>query len=219
MKYYRISDLIDLKIIGNYPQIENVKCNCDPLEDPLFIDNIGYRKVDFIPKTPIGILNERVKLTDSLTSPAMGYTNKLIISTEFKNTLLQFESDNFQLFESEIEIHKAGKVYYWVLNPINFNYENIDYNKSEIFLITSYFSKGEILNIKSSQDLIKEQEKINDLGYPYQLHIEKLILNSNNNKDFVIIDNVKGGIGYFVSEKLKTEIERKGLTGILFVEL
>ncbi len=219
MKYYKISDLIDLKVIGNYPQIEEVKCYCDPIEDPLFIDNIGYKKIDFIPKTPIGILNKNVKLTDSLTSPCMGYTKKLIINDKFKSLLDKFGNGNFQAFRAEIEISKKENIFYWVLNPTSFNYEEIDFNNSEIFLLKDLFEKEEKLDISTLEVFNKEKERVEKIGYPYQFLIEKLMLNPKSNQHFIIIDNLSNGIGYFVSEKLKNEIEEKKITGIKFDEL
>lgn len=218
MKYYRISDVIDLEIIGKYPQIEEVKCDCDPFEDEDFIDNIGYKKIDFIPKTPVGLLNKGAKLTDSLNSPAIGYSNKLIINDKFRNILKNFESFNFQVFKTKVVSTNDEVTYYWILNPILFNYENIDFTNSTFFELKGAFDKQEKLQIKSLKDFNKEKERINKLGYPYRFKIKNISLNYQNKKDFVIIDNVDGGIGYYVSEKLKKEMQ-KNLTGIKFEAL
>lgn len=219
MKYYRISDSVDLNVIGKYPQIEDVKCDCDPIEDPLFIDNIGYKKINFTPKTPIGILNKGAKLTDFLTSPSIGYTKKIIVSDEFKNVLCQFGDENFQFFKSEIEITKNKKVYYWVLNPTNFNYNDIDFKNSEFFLIRDLFIKEEKLNVNSLEDFLTEKNRIEKLGFLYQFHIEKLFIEPKSKRDFIIVDNVKAGIGYYVSENIKKEITKRNLTGLEFIEL
>jgi hypothetical protein len=36
--------------------------------------------------------------------------------------------------------------------------------------------------------------------------------------DFFILNYIEGGVGYFVSESLKIEIEKKGCSGIVFTE-
>ena len=44
-------------------------------------------------------------------------------------------------------------------------------------------------------------------------------MNDKTKELFFILNNVYGGYGYFVSEKLKNEIEDQELTGIKFEEI
>ncbi len=217
MNYYRISETTDLKIIGKYPQIEEVKCiGYDPFENPEFIDNVGYTKIDFSPHIPVGILNKGAKLTDFLSSPSIGYSNKLLISGRFKEVLMKFNDQNFQAFKSKIEIDCENEVDYWVINPINFSYSEIDFKKSQFSLMKNLFVLEEILKVESLDDFLKEKKRIEKKGFPYSFLIDKLVLNPKGNNHFKIINYVKGDIGYFVSESLKMGIEQYGLTGMRF---
>lgn len=215
MKYYKISESSDLNVIGNtYPQIEEAEYTCDPFEDEKFIENIGHKKINFIPKLPVGKLHKKAKLTDFLSAVPNGYTRRLVISNKLKDILPN--KGNYQLFSTKIKLNKNNIIDYWLLNPINFDYNNVDYLKSEYYLITDYFSKGEKLDIRSKEVLLEESKRVDNLGYPYQLIIEKIVLNNNNNNEFIIIDNTKEGISYFVSENLKEIIETEKITGINF---
>ena len=48
------------------------------------------------------------------------------------------------------------------------------------------------------------------------LFIDKVVFNSRIDYSFCSIERVAAGVGYFVSEKLKEEIELAGCTGIEF---
>ena len=200
MKYFRIKESIDIKEIGNtYPQIQDAEYTCNTFEDENFIENIGYKKIDFIPKLPIGKLHKKAKLTDFLSAAPDGYTRRLVISNKLKNRLP--DTGNYQLFSTKIKLNKNNRIDYWLLNPINFYHENIDYNHTEFYLVESSFSKGE------------------KLGHPYQLRMRKLKLNKNNGLDFIIINKILGGVTYFVSDNLKKKIEKEGITGLVFEEI
>jgi hypothetical protein len=215
MKYYKINESINVKEIGNnWPQIEEAEYTCDPFEDEEFIGNIGFKKVDFKPKLPLGKLHKKAQLTDLLSAVPIGFNKRLVISDKLKNIIP--DKGNYQLFSTKIKLNKNNIINYWFLNPINFDYDNIDFLKSEYYLITDYFSNGEKLNIKSKDELLEESRRIDNLGYPYQLKIEKVVLNNKNNNDFIIINNTQGGISYFVSENLKKIIETEKITGIKF---
>ncbi len=218
MKYYKIGESIDGKEIGTYPQIQEANYNFDPFEDKQFIDNLEYKKINFLPKFAIGKLHKKAKLTNLLSAVPMGFSSKLLINSKLKEILASRNNENYQIFNNPILVDNVVNTNYWLLNPTNFNYENINFKESEIYLLKDLFTKVEILEIKSPQDLINEQKRIDKLGYPFQLHIEKLVFDDRKTEDFVIIDNTHGGIGYFVSERLKKDIEDKGISGIKFDE-
>ena len=70
-----------------------------------------------------------------------------------------------------------------------------------------------ILSYKEYANIKKE------IKLPQRLLIEKLWLNTSNIHDFFILENVTGGIGYYVSEVVKNEITALGCTGIRFEEI
>ena len=50
------------------------------------------------------------------------------------------------------------------------------------------------------------------------LIISKLIFDATNVVDFFVVKYITGGVGFFVSERLKKEIETEHCTGIVFTE-
>lgn len=214
-RIYQIEHNTDPQLIGSYPQIEEAIYDCSPLEDPYFIDNVGYKKINFEPKKPVGILTAKAKLTDLLSSPVMGFSNKLLISDILKEILLRSSSTYFQLFNCKIRLNDFIEKEYWILNPISFKLQNVDFKKSEIYLMKGALKKIQELKIHSMEDFFLELNRINQLDSSYRLRFSKLSFIGNED-DFFILNNIKGGVGYFVSEKLKLELEARNVTGISF---
>ncbi len=73
----------------------------------------------------------------------------------------------FSDISTKVELNTNKQTYYWILNPIEFNYLNIDFDKSDIYLMSSLFDKVEKLDIKSFSNFIFEKEMIQNLGYPH----------------------------------------------------
>ena len=65
------------------------------------------------------------------------------------------------------------------------------------------------------EDFFLELNRINQVGSSYRLRFSKLSFKANKD-DFFILNNIKGGVGYFVSEKLKLQLEARNVTGISF---
>jgi hypothetical protein len=110
---------------------------------------------------------------------------------------------------------------YWILNFHEFNYEYIDFPNSKIsytrkaddYKIT-YNTIKEYISLKNFEQF--EAKRLEAIAKEESLSIEKLnLLNQNIDEDFFMIKYVFGGL-YFVSEKLKKEIEDAGCTGIEF---
>ena len=110
---------------------------------------------------------------------------------------------------------------YWILNFYEFNYEYTDFPNSKIsytrkaddYKIT-YNTIKEYINLKNFEQF--EAKRLEAITKEESLSIEKLnLFNQNVDEDFFMIKYVFSGL-YFVSEKLKKEIEDAGCTGIEF---
>jgi hypothetical protein len=73
-----------------------------------------------------------------------------------------------------------------------------------------------MITIKDYKDFKQNEIK---LEWPNNLFIEKVVFKSKVEQDFCTVERVSGGAGYFVSEKLKQEIESAGCTGIKFLPI
>ncbi|MDN3594934.1 hypothetical protein [Zunongwangia endophytica] len=213
---YKIESSINQEEIGIYPQIEEAIYNCDPLNDVQFIDNIGKKEISFEPKTAIGILNKDALLTDLLSAPIMGFSEKLLVSNKMKNILDNYIKDNFQSFKCKIKISPSQIVDYWVLNPIKFNKQLIDYKKSEIYLMRGVLQKVKKINVSTYKEFKAESiELLRNKDELINIKFVNLFLKPND-VPFFAIDNVKGGFKYFISKEVKNIMIKSKITGVHF---
>ena len=151
------------------------------------------------------------------TNSAMGFSNKLLISGKLKTILEKNRKHGMQFFKSPIIQNNLLIEDYWILNMSEFNNDYVDFLNSKILLeeITSENINSLYLSINSLKDYeLKIEEVRGKKGC--NLRIEKLVLSKDKiNNDFFMIRYSFSGI-YFVSEKLKQEIEDAGCTGIEF---
>ena len=218
MNYYIIQESGNLKIIGKYPQTKDIQYNCDVWNEPKFIGQIHFEKVDFEPIIANAILHPKSKQTDLIdANSAMGFSNKLLISGKLKTILEKNRKNGMQFFKSPIIQNNLLAEDYWILNMYEFKNDYVDFLNSKILLeeITSENINSLYLSINSLKDYeLKIEEVRGKKGC--NLRIEKLVLSKDKiDNDFFMIRYSFSGI-YFVSEKLKQEIEDAGCTGIEF---
>lgn len=218
MNYYILQESGNLKNIGKYPQTKAIQYNCDVWNEPKFIGQIHFEKVDFDPIIANAILHPKSKQTDLInTNSAMGFSKKLLISGKLKTILEKNRKHGMQFFKSPIIQNNLLIEDYWILNMSEFNNDYVDFLNSKILLeeITSENINSLYLSINSLEDYEMKIEEIRGKK-GCNLRIEKLVLSKDKiNNDFFMIRYSFSGI-YFVSEKLKQEIEDAGCTGIEF---
>lgn len=218
MSYYILQESGNLKIIGKYPQTKDIQYNCDVWNEPKFIGQIHFEKVDFEPIIANAILHPKSKQTDLIdANSAMGFSNKLLISGKLKTILEKNRKNGMQFFKSPIIQNNLLAEDYWILNMYEFNNDYVDFLNSKILLeeITSENINSLYLSINSLEDYEMKIEEIRGKK-GCNLRIEKLVLSTDKiNNDFFMIRHSFSGI-YFVSEKLKQEIENAGCTGVEF---
>ena len=222
MNYYIIQESHNKKIIGHYPQVENVHHNCHVWDEPRFVSHIDFEKVDFEPITSNAILHKKSKQTDLINAnSAMGFSRKLLISGKLKSILEKNRKNGMQFFKAPIIQNNIIIEDYWILNFYEFNYEYIDFLNSKIsytrkaddYKIT-YNTIKDFINFKNFEQF--ETKRLEASTNEESLSIEILSLfDQNINQDFFMIKYVFAG-SFFVSEKLKKEIEDTGCTGIEF---
>lgn len=219
MKYFRLRFTLNSKYYGSkngYIKGYNHKSS---IYDPKYIGKIRNEKIDFIPHLLDIELFENSKIADLIESGGQVST-KLILSDKLKSIIEKHRKTGMQFFNINI-LHKKN-IYnnYWVLNMYEFNLEFIDFKKC-IIIYRKKDDDFEVTfsakNIQISVNDIKEfnvfiekaKEKLETIT------IEKLVL-KNVNENFFMLKHINGGIGYYVSEYLKQEIEDAGCTGIEF---
>ena len=223
MKYYRLNFSLCTKIRGNNDYIKQsyIKIPNDKMywEEPKFIGSVRNEKIEFQPYLLDIELFSNSKIND-LIMDGGPISTKLTISDKFKSILEDYRKKGMQFFNINIIQSKEIFNNYWILNMYEFNQEFIDFSKCKIIhqekavdFEVSYLVNEKVIFINNQNEFYKfiEKTKINN----EVVWIEKLVLN-NVNEDFFMLKYVFGGVGYYVSEKLKEEIEDAGCTGIEF---
>lgn len=219
MNFFCIQDCLNTKIVGIYPQVQEAIYNCSVWEEPKFVDRVNFIKTDFEPIVANAIIGKKAKLTDLISSGIMGFSLKLLISGKLKNIIKRNQSSGTQFYQSPV-VNKDEYINdYWILNPYQIDMQNIDFEKSEVFLMENTFNKVEKLFIDSLDNFNKQKADIAQRGYPFSILIERLAINNDVTQDFFTLLNVEGGVKYVISENLKVEIEQEGCTGLEFMPI
>ncbi|MDP5201330.1 imm11 family protein [Flavobacterium sp. DG2-3] len=224
MRYYSIHFTIDKKIRGSNDYIKNYNLlipNKNKLyfEEPKFIGNINHTKIDFIPYLLEIELFKKSKVHDLILEGGP-VANYLIVSEKLKELIEKYRNHGMQFFNiSLIDAYQKHKNY-WLLNMYEFSHTYIDFGNSLIYyekqnadFKISYKIEKTLLKVKNISEFMEyiEMAKIK----LENIYIEKLCLKSEIPDDFFALKYVFGSM-YYVSEKLKKEIEDAGCTGIEF---
>lgn len=216
MMYYRINNSCDPKVIGNVnSQADHALFDVD-IKDPNLSRNIFLKKIDNVETviTITPILVKKAKLTDLINGSANGLGGiQLMISNRFKEILSYQNHHGLQFFPMSI-IYKDTKLdNYWLTNPYEFDMAAIDYSKS---LVEIQGLGNQPLREIKIDNLTHFEEVQSTLKLPERVFIKTVALSKNLTKDLIILRWVSGGIGYYVSDSLKQQIEDAGCTGIDF---
>ena len=217
MNYFRIRHTLSTKFLGHYPQIKEVKHHCSVWDEPKFIERFHLEKINLEPIVSTPILYAKSKKTDLIEHLGIGFSYRLLVSGKLKNILEKYRKEGVQYFQCPI-VHKGVEDKgYWIMNVYETNEEYIDYKESEIVLRSRKPEGG----TKLSAVIISSIDEFN-IGRAFHkknnafLFVERIALKEPIKDDFFTLIYIEGGIGYFVSEKLKQEIEEAGCTGIEF---
>ncbi|MBB5395604.1 hypothetical protein [Mucilaginibacter sp. AK015] len=216
MVYYILRNSLNRKITGKYPQTVNAEYSCSVWDEPRFIDHeaVDFKKVNFNPITAKAILAKKAKLTDYMYPGGMGFSKKPLISGKLKAILEITDKQGLQIYNSPV-IYQGSQVEdYWVLNPYIFDMQAIDFKKAEVYLMEMTFTKVKKLDVLTYKDFVMQKAIIKEKGYPYSIYIENVHILENITSDFLVLENVEGGVMYLVSERLKQHLEAEGITGI-----
>lgn len=218
MKCFAIQHSMNTKIVGKIPHTKEVIHNCDVWDEPRFIDRMFFKKIEGKPILSNAVLFPNAKLTDFIVTFGMGFSfGSMLISDKLKKILEGFNVLGLQYFKTFLILNNVKIENYWQTHNFKFAYEYIDFVGSEFYLKNS-----ETRVIDYSKRLIFEnstefEKFVNNREYPYSPIIKTIKFNTNMNLDYFTLRFFELGNGYgIVSEKLKEEIEKQGITGIEF---
>jgi hypothetical protein len=214
--FYRIEPGLDEKVTG----IDDVQSSSAiyPINiwDPIYINQWGHTLIPDYVVLPIPKIKTKAKLTDLMSVYFTGSSYRLTISSRLKAILEKNSHGNIQFIPITIYYKKKYLSDYWLTNILSFDNEKvINYSQSLIFEC-HFTTEIKMITIKDYKDFKQNEIK---LEWPNNLFIEKVVFKSKVEQDFCTVERVSGGAGYFVSEKLKQEIESAGFTGIEFLPI
>jgi hypothetical protein len=230
MKYYSISESIDRKVIGRqYPQSQEAVWPSvinDP--DARFNHPLSFHKYLFTkaPKdviVPDFVIKNSAKITDYISAASTRFP---IISKKMVDIIDKPKSSNIQWLPTHL-LWKETKIGdYFMLNPLNVDYEILDLEKSEFEKIEDSYifnSPKSIFFPKNYQELNFYEKSSLKVGFKERIEVKKVTLNNGLNVDLYYLKNfyIEGGVlsSLIISEKIKQELEADKCTGFDLIEL
>jgi hypothetical protein len=214
--FYRIEPTLDETITGIDDAQSSSAIYPINIWDPIYINQWGNTLIPDYVVLPIPKIKTKAKLTDLMSVHFTGSSYRLTISSRLKEILEKNGHGNIQFIPITIYYKKKYLSDYWLTNILSFDNEKvINYSQSLIFEC-HFTTEINMITIKDYKDFKQNEIK---LEWPNNLFIEKVVFKSNVEQDFCTVERVSGGAGYFVSEKLKQEIESAGCTGIEFLPI
>lgn len=200
--------------MGAYPQVKEVIYTCD-VNDPEFVDNFFIEKIPIKPKVANPVLYLNAKRTDLINIWDTGFSFTKLISGKLKDILMSYRTEGMQFFQCSVFQNGIEYVDFYLWKAYKFEFEFIDFDKSEVYLM-NISKKIEKLPIRNYNEFMTKKQEVDNLGFPFGLMVEKIHFQHDLPEDVFSLRYVEGGMKYFVSQKLKSDIEQSGCTGIEF---
>jgi hypothetical protein len=207
MKYYQLSHSTVEEEVGiTYPQSQTTRESL-PIDHP---QHLWQQKAGILNNValPEPVVHPDAKLSDLLSTTA---TWRLVMSTKLKVILEKYIKEGQCQF-LEMKVHYLSEEYeYWMLNPLEFNMEVIDFATSEIWLCGAGNTKIREMEIKNLTDFEKNSHTLN---MPERVTITSVSFVPNITPDFIQLRNAPSM--FYVSETLRNELIKEGCTGVSF---
>ena len=215
MNYFRIHESCEPDIVGTYPQIQSAVVPTT-IDDNNYIGQFNFTELSPGIQVPKGLLDRKAKVTDLVSTSFPGLTDKRFISDKFYNVLSQSKYTGLQFIETLLMVNKTTNYRYWIINPFQSMYNNLDLEKSSFFHHEGSFSPAKKqLYFENAASIAKVQ---NSMPVGHFLKIENVVFKDQLHDDFFCLKIVEGGIGFYVSEPLKAGIIENNCTGVVFTE-
>ena len=217
MRYFGIEYSLNEDIVGEIPQIKEVIHSCHIEDEPHFIDKFPFEKIEINPILSNVVLNTKSNRTDAIKINSIGFSfGSLVISDRFKKILEQFNCYCVQFFPTYILHENEECMSYWQTHIYKIPYEYIDFKNTDILIKerdTNGKSIQKYLNRTSKEEFLQMTKFIK---YPKMIYLKNISFSNQMNLDFFYLRYTEGNNYGIVSERLKIELEKQGITGIEF---
>jgi hypothetical protein len=212
MVFFRLTYSADEQVIGDYPQSQRENQPVG-IMSPVHYSRAYNRKVGNEISLPQPILHSKAKITDFLS--CVSISARLVASEKAMNILTKYSSNRLLQILSITVLAKNKSLPYWIFHPFNFYYQAVEFEASEIWRLGLGASLKEQEYFNNFDDFALRRQQ---LSPPESLMIKRPILRSGIDCHFFPLTPVTGGIGYYVSERVRTELINSNCTGMEFVE-
>lgn len=212
------------KEVGFVPQI------VEPVFEGYYTDsnqlwNIHFQRIEANTIIPKGHLHKKAKLTDIMSVSFLN--GQLFFSDKMLSILEASHYKCIQFVKTEIITKTGERIKSNILHPFEADYNFIDTLDSEFWYTNSMLDKlleqvrfntgNDYLNAKINNR--KEIAKNETMDYK-PLIIRKINFNDDMEIDLFSVSGVLfGGIGFYVSQRLKDKILEEKCTGFIFREI
>ena len=217
MKYFAIESSLNEKFMGKIPQVKEYIHNCHVYDEPKFIGRFSLEKIEIQPILSNAVLYSNAKQTDFInTYGDVGFSFGNLISNKFKDILDKFNCYGFQFFKTYLVQKNQKFETYWQSYKYDFPYQYIDFERTTFLFKDRDIDKNIINQVISFNTIDEFLLFTNKIRYPKWIFFKDISFTENMDLDFFALRYTEGGHNGVVSEKLKIEIEKEGLTGIEF---
>lgn len=216
--YYRIFESCDDKIVGRLPQAKEATVPTT-VDDPNYIGSFRLKKAPEDVYLPTLILNYRSKLTDFPMCAYIDSSASRVASKKLKDCLASGNYSGTQFFDISIVDTQSEIHDYCIIHPYEYGFKHLDIQSSRFYIVKDVLHPEDLslpLDFNTLEELLAYRA-----NNPMELiMVEHIVMKKNTDVDFFTLGFVpNGGIGYFMSQKMKEKVEQAGCTGIVYKEL
>jgi len=213
-RFYILDHSLEENIIGDdYPQCTGVlKDYNNDFKNSLSLYYFAHqkgKKINYKPDLSAIKIGRKTRLTDCI-SCSLGPGNDLVISYKFKNLLKNFKTSPLQLFNCVLN-RKEEQFNYWWVHYIYTLEKEVNYHKST-FRHSNEKLQAKLKSVKSYEDY----RSFYDNDDTYGLVRASTTVIDTSPLDFFIVGQFNQK--HYVSQRMKDELEIKGISGITFKE-
>lgn len=204
---------LELKIIGNFPQV------IDSDTEQLFEENgkmIEEDKFQSVPESGFSVkIKKSIKLTDTLSSFMTPHSP--IISERLVEFLQSFSIPSYKLIP--LNVYRVKELVtekkYFIMHFYGNDILNVDFQKSTFdYLTGGAFLDKSLLKFDSFDDYMK---KLNNNEVKFSI-IKNAVMKPTLKNDLFFLGLLRGS-ATFITQPLKEAMEKEKITGFKFVEI
>jgi len=178
-----------------------------------FFKSEPYQK----PKVSPFLLKKKAKLTDCISSIHISIYSSFILKNNLSELIKGYNIREFYEIPVELTYDKdckkiiSGYSLFLIKDSI---FSFVDFSESSFYfnsILEKYYEKVEVDSVESLKKHHEKRKK-----WHHMLNFKKIKLKPECEFDMFRIGHKMGG--YYVSERLKDAIEKKGFTGLIFEE-